>query len=135
MFTFRIGIRQWVFVLCFLFCCNMRSCDHFIAIIKNFIFIHKTDFIIVEKVYNITFPLDLLMKNFLMMSWYQFFHTSMFKRDPFHIIVRKKNFMKWGVVVQHNNWRFIGRNSYLLEMLKYLNFLYMEISSKRRILI
>ena len=87
---------SWLCILC---CCDMRSCDRFIAIIKNFIFIHKTDFIIVQKFYNITFPLDLLIKDFLMMSRYQFIHTSMFKRDPFHIIVRKKNFMKWGVVV------------------------------------
>ena len=24
-----------------------------------------------------------------------------------------KNDMKWGVVVEHNNWRFTGRTSYL----------------------
>ena len=27
--------------------------------------------------------------------------------------IMNKNYMKWGVVVEDNNWRFAGRNSYL----------------------
>ena len=78
----------------------------------------------------ITFQTDLLMRVFSNNELNQFIHTSMFKRDPFHIMIFKEKIYEMGGCCTTQNWQFTGRNSYLWEKLKYFNFLNLKILSE-----